>query len=67
MVIKSKKAEIALKWYKGYKGKDPLEDRAIAKELERLQAVQNEQKITENLRLSDFCTYLTSNSLVAYF
>lgn len=42
-------------FYKGCKGKDPLENDAIAKELERLQTIQNEQKMTESLRLSDFC------------
>lgn len=32
-----------------------MEDDAIAAELERLKVLQNEQKTTERLRISDFC------------
>lgn len=49
------KAEESLKFYKGYRGKDPMEDDAIAIELERLRTAESEQKTTESLQISDFC------------
>lgn len=52
------RAEEALKFYKGYKGKDPMEDDAIAAELNRLRTVENEQKTSETLQISDFCKFL---------
>lgn len=51
------KAESALKYYKGYKGKSSIEDDALFKEFERLKAISCEQKIDEKLHASDFCKY----------
>lgn len=57
------KAEESLKFYKGYIGKDPMEDDAIAMELERLRTVESEQKTTETLQMSDFCEWITAIKL----
>lgn len=54
----AKKAEKALKYYKGYKGGSSEEDMAILKEFEKLKAIVSEQKQEPKLRLADFCTYL---------
>lgn len=52
------KAEESLKFYKGYRGKDPMEDDAIAMELERLRSAGSDQKTTETLQMSDFCKFI---------
>lgn len=53
-----KKAEDALKYYKGYKGSNDVEELAFQKELEKLKAIVNGQKQEEiKLRLSDFCRF----------
>lgn len=59
----SKKAEKALKYYKGYKGSNNEEDMAIIKEFEKLKAIVNEQKQGTKLRFSDFCMYIKLNLL----
>lgn len=55
--LKFQSAKDALKFYKGYKGNDPLEDNAIVLELDRLKMVENEQNTAERLKLADFCMY----------
>lgn len=47
-----------MKFYKGYRGKDPMEDDAISMELERLRTAGSEQKTTEKLQFADFCKCL---------
>ncbi|XP_055304279.1 uncharacterized protein LOC129569467 [Sitodiplosis mosellana] len=48
------KAEDALKYYKGYKGKSKQEDDELYKEFERLKSIANERKTEEKLQASDF-------------
>lgn len=49
------KAEEALKFYKGYKGKDEGEDDAISREIERLKLIASERKTQEKINATDFC------------
>lgn len=49
------KAEKALKFYKGYKGKEEVEDYAIFKEIERLKLIASERKTEEKINAADFC------------
>lgn len=55
-----KRAENALIYYKGCKGKCVLENLAIHDEMERLKSVESEQRIQEKLRMSDFCKVITN-------
>ncbi|XP_055304280.1 facilitated trehalose transporter Tret1-like, partial [Sitodiplosis mosellana] len=48
------KAEAALKYYNGFKGKSKQEDDALYKEFERLKSIVNERKTEEKLQASDF-------------
>lgn len=50
------KAEAALKFYKGYKGKSQKEEIALYEEFERLKSIACERKTEEELQFSDFCT-----------
>lgn len=52
-----KKAEKALKYYKGYEGKSPAESNAIDAEFQRIKSVVEEQKTEEKLHISDLCEY----------
>lgn len=49
-----KKAESALKFYKGCDGKDAAEANALNAEFDRLKSIANERKIDEKTHLSDF-------------
>lgn len=55
------KAENALKFYKGYKGKSKQEVDAIFKEFERQKSIASERKMEERIRPSDFCKFANIN------
>lgn len=46
-----------MKFYKGYKGDTKEEVDALFRELERLKAITNHQKIEEKIQISDFCKF----------
>lgn len=60
MKLKSlkKKAENALKFYKGIEGKNEKESNAIRNEFERLKSIASERKTEEKLQLADICKIL---------
>lgn len=62
-----KKAEDALKFFKGFTGKDPREIEAINKEMERLKCIIKEQNNAEKLKLSDFCKFEKKNTFFLCF
>lgn len=49
------KAEDALKFYKGYKGKHQQEDVAISMEIETLKQIINKPENVEKFRIADLC------------
>ncbi|XP_031631805.1 facilitated trehalose transporter Tret1-like isoform X2 [Contarinia nasturtii] len=55
-----KRAENALRFYKGYKGKNEQE---MYKELERLKVIANEQKSDEKMKMSDICNRVAMKGL----
>lgn len=57
-----KRAERALKYYKGYKRSCKEEDVAFYKEFESLKSVSNTQKDNKKFRIEDFCKFNTQQS-----
>lgn len=49
------KAENALKFYKGCKGKTVVQSAALSKELDRMKSVANERQADKKFHLIDFC------------
>lgn len=55
IVFKFQKAEKALKYYKGFKGKSEKEENAINYEFERLKSVAMKQKLNNKFQWSEVC------------
>lgn len=55
---KIQKAEKALKFYKGFKGKGEPEENAINDEFERLKSVAMKQNAEDKFQASNVCEYL---------
>lgn len=53
--LKFKKAEKALKYYKGVKGNNEKEEIALNSEFERLKSVVTKRKLNDKFRASDIC------------
>lgn len=53
-----KKAENALKYYKGYKSRNQDDENEFRMEFERLKSIVNVQKEDQKLCFADFCMFI---------